>query len=384
MKSSYYCLFFTFIFACNGSNEKTNHDLQGFEITSDTVIVDPGQEILFLTYKLGLSTLSEDKKYLYNFNNQDFAIEQINLNTLKFEKKYPFEKEGPNGVGEYLMDFSLIDNNQIFFRTFTGEGIFDWQGNKLESFNLANMGEEKGLLEETDRAYKILSFSPEGKKFVSLITNYQSKTNALAIIDREHQTFEKHAIPAVDKASDFEVFLNDGKSAFGFGAYRFLIQEGANIILGTNVSNELYVVHQKSDSLQLLSFKSDLTPNQKSGTYPAESSDIDEFRTYRQKIQEDINFREPYWDEKKQVYYRISYHTKFDENAEIPEGGMFPSPSGVKAFLSILDKDLTLIKEGEFPQLNRVPEFHFAKDGKLWLFENIEDEMGFVRFDINW
>ena len=384
MKSSYYCLFFAFIFACNGSNEKTNHDLQGFEITSDTVIVDPGQEILFLTWKLGLSTLSQDKKYLYNFNNQDFAIEQINLNTLKFEKKYPFEKEGPNGVGEYLMGFSLIDNDQIFFSTFTGKGIFDWQGNKLESFNLANMGEEKGLMEETDRAYKILSFSSEGKKFASLITNYRSKTNALAIIDRENQTFEKHAIPAVDRASDFEIFLNDGKSAIGFGAYRFLVQEGGNIILGTNVSNELYVVNQKSNSLQLLSYNSDLTPNQKSGTYPAETSDMDEFKSYRQKIQEDINFREPYWDEKKQVYYRISYHTKFDENPAISEGGMFPSPSSVEAYLSILDKDLNLIKEGEFPQLNRVPEFHFAKDGKLWLFENIEDEMGFVRFDISW
>jgi hypothetical protein len=47
MKSSYYCLFFAFIFACKGTNEKTDQDLQDFKITSDTVIVDPGQEIYF-------------------------------------------------------------------------------------------------------------------------------------------------------------------------------------------------------------------------------------------------------------------------------------------------------------------------------------------------
>lgn len=77
------------------NKRKTDQDLLGFEITTDTVIVDPGQEILFLTWKLGLSTLSEDKKYLYNFNNQDFAIEQINLNSLKLEKNILSKKKAP-------------------------------------------------------------------------------------------------------------------------------------------------------------------------------------------------------------------------------------------------------------------------------------------------
>ncbi|WP_240477961.1 hypothetical protein [Cyclobacterium amurskyense] len=49
-----------------------------------------------------------------------------------------------------------------------------------------------------------------------------------------------------------------------------------------------------------------------------------------------------------------------------------------------MDKELNLIAEGTVPEMDRYPRFHFAKDGKLWLFENIEDEMGFVRFDINW
>ena len=375
MKSSFYCIIFAVIFACNGSNKETDSDLQGLQITMDTVIVDPGQEILFLTWQLGLSTLSEDKKYLYNFNNQDFAIEQINLNSLKFEKKYPFEKEGPNGVGEYLMGLSLIGNDQIFFRTFKGEGIFDWQGNKLESFDLAGLGKEQELLEETDRAYKILSLSPEADKFAALITNYQEKTSSLAIIDRELKTFKMLAIPAVDKAKNFEVFLNDGKTAFGLSSYRFFKNEGDNIILGTGVSNELYVLNQKRDALELLSYQSELSPNQKTGTYPAEVSDLAEFRNYRKKIMGDINFMDPVWDEKKQVYYRISFHMKFDENAEIPEGALYSQPSGVEAYLTVLDKDFNLITEGNFPQLSRMPGLNFAKDGKLWLFENIEDEM---------
>jgi len=384
MKYSIYCIAFATILACSGPKTGEEGNLHTLEVTMDTVIIDPGQEILFLNWELGLSTLSEDKKYLYNFNNQEFAIEQINLNTLKFEKKYPFEKEGPNGIGEYLMDFSLINNEQLFFRTYNGEGIFDWQGNKLESYDLANMGKEQELLEDTDRAYKILSLSSESEKFASLITNYQSKKNTLAIIDRKLKTFKKHAIPAVEKAGNFEVFLNDGKTAFGLSSYRFLINEGNKIILGTSVSNELYVLNQESDSLQLVSYQSELTPTQKTGTYPTEVSDMIEFKVYRDKIQEDINFMAPVWDEKKQVYYRISFHTEYDENAEIPEGAMFPPPSGADAYLTVLDKDFNLITEGNFPQLDRIPGFQFTKDGKLWLFENIEDEMEFVRLDINW
>ncbi|MDN3687273.1 hypothetical protein [Cyclobacterium jeungdonense] len=49
-----------------------------------------------------------------------------------------------------------------------------------------------------------------------------------------------------------------------------------------------------------------------------------------------------------------------------------------------MDKDFNPISEGELPEINNYPPFHFAKDGKLWLFENIEDEMGFVRMDISW
>jgi len=45
----------------------------------------------------------------------------------------------------------------------------------------------------------------------------------------------------------------------------------------------------------------------------------------------------------------------------------------------ILDKELNLFNEFSIPQLTNIPYFSFAKDGKIWIFENIEDEMGFVR-----
>jgi len=384
MKYSIYSIFIALILACNSQKKGADGDLPTLEISMDTVMIDPGQEILFLNWGLDISALSEDKKYLYNVNPQEYFIEQINLNSLKFEKKYFFEKEGPNGVGNYVRDFSLISEDKLFISTYPKENILDWQGRKLESFDIAEMGKQHKQMEDADRPFKTISLAPEGSQFASLITNFKEKTSSFALIDRDNQTFKKLAVPVIEKAKNFELFLNDGETAVGLGSYHFLKKEGGKVILGTGVSNELYVLDGASDSLQLKAYHSQITPNEKSGTYPAEIGDRTQFKSYYQKIQEDINFMGPVWDEKKQVYYRISFHMKFDENAEVPEGGLFPPSSGVDAFLSVLDEDFNLIAEGPFPELDHQPGFHFGKDGKLWVFENIEDEMGFVRLDVSW
>jgi hypothetical protein len=51
--------------------------------------------------------------------------------------------------------------------------------------------------------------------------------------------------------------------------------------------------------------------------------------------------------------------------------------------LTILDENLQIIGESKVPELKRAPSTHFVKDGKIWIFENIDDEMAFVRLSIN-
>jgi len=384
MKYSIYCIVFTLTLACNSPKKGEDGNLPSLEISMDTVMIDPGQEILFLNAGLRQSALSEDKKYLYNVNPQEYLIEQINLNSLKFEKKYFFEKEGPNGVGNYVRDFSLISENKLFISAYPKDNILHWQGRKLESIDIIEMGKEHEKLEEADRTFKTISLDPDGSQFASLISNYENKTTFFALINRNNKTFKKLAIPGIEKAKNFEPLLNDGESAMGLGTDRYLLEEGGKIILGTGVSNELYVMDKTSDSLRHITFNSQLTPNEKSGTYPAEVGDWNQFQSYFKEIQEDINFKGPVWDEKKQVYYRFSYQMIFDDNAVKKENQSFPQASGARVYLSVLDKDLNLIAEGTVPELDRYPKFHFAKDSKLWVFENIEDEMGFVRLDVSW
>tara|TARA_R110002111_G_scaffold700_3_gene5524 strand:- start:4928 stop:6085 length:1158 start_codon:yes stop_codon:yes gene_type:complete len=385
MKSSFYCITLFIFFACNNQKPASDGDeLPSLEISLETVVIDPGEELLFLNSNLSLSALSEDKKYLYNINSKEYTIEQINLNTLAFEKKYRLEKEGPNEVGHSIHSFSLINEDKLFISTFYNDGIFNWQGEKLESFGIKEIGIGLGILEEGDRPYKTVSIASDGSKFASLIHNFEDKRRSFILIEPANNTIKELPIPAIEKAKNYDVALVEERTLAIVGPQRYLNIEEGKAILGTEASSELYVLDKNADSLRHITFNSRLIPNEKSGTYPPEVSSKNQFLTYALKIQKDISYKAPVWDDKRKVYYRFSFQYIFDENAIPKENQLFLRPIGATVYLSVLDKDFNLVAEGAVPELDRNPSFHFAKDGKLWLFENIEDEMGFVRLDINW
>lgn len=384
MKDSIYCIFFALFLACSGQKNEADGALPSLKITMDTVVIDSGEEILFLNGRLRLSALSENKKYLYNINRWKYSIEQINLNTLAFEKKYTFEKEGPNGTDGYIMGLSLVNDEQLLLSTYQKANLFTWQGKKLNSLNIFEIGKAHGQLDEGDRTQSITSISPNNNITAFFISNQENKTTLLGILDPKNDLFKKIPIPGIEKAKNFEIMLNDNNRKMVLVTSRFLTKEGGKIIAGTEISSEIYVLDKNSDTLFNKTFSSRLTKNEKTGTYPKEVGDRRQFEDYSRKIYEDITFRNPVWDEKKKVYYRFSFQMKYDDNAKLKEGQEFPQPFGATVYLSILDKKLNLIAEGKVPELNNYPPFHFAKDGQLWLFENIEDEMGFVRLDISW
>ncbi|MDO6438907.1 DUF4221 family protein [Cyclobacterium sp. 1_MG-2023] len=385
MKSSFYCITLFIFFACNHSKSTSVSDpLPSLEISLDTVMIDPGDEILFLKLGLALSALSDNKNYLFNLDPRKNSIEQINLNTLSFEKKFIFEKEGPNGVDGYILGFSLINDEQLLFCTSQKISIFNWQAQKIKSTNIINLGKVSNQLEDGEWPFITVSISPEGNQFASLIFNYEEKTNALALINLDDETFRRLAVPTIEKAKKYEVTFKENGGGSGIVSTRYLKEGGGKILLGTSVSSEVYVLDKGSDTLRHLTFNSQLTPNEKKGTYPSEVGTLAELALFKRKIEEDINFKEPVWDEKKQVYYRLSYQLGFEDNFDQNENHVFPIPIGATVYLSVLDKNFNLIVEKKVPELSKNPSFHFAKDGKLWLFENIEDEMGFVRLDINW
>ena len=65
-----------------------------------------------------------------------------------------------------------------------------------------------------------------------------------------------------------------------------------------------------------------------------------------------------------------------------------PEMNDHKVYINILDDSFEVIKETEVPDgigklfSNFIPQKPFLKDGKIWLYLNIQDELAFVRLDL--
>jgi hypothetical protein len=97
------------------------------------------------------------------------------------------------------------------------------------------------------------------------------------------------------------------------------------------------------------------------------------------KIKEDIVYNRFTWDDVEKRFFRFSTRERFGE--EIDEFGRYTS-IGADVFISIFDEDLNLLAESLVPELKAPPKRHFVKDGKIWIFENIGDELAFIRLGI--
>ena len=98
-----------------------------------------------------------------------------------------------------------------------------------------------------------------------------------------------------------------------------------------------------------------------------------------QKFLEQVRFGPPVWDPVKQRYLRLSAKRIFSEHKE--EGASLPEIRVVKVFLSIFDTDFNLIAEANIRELESEYIRYFAKDGKLWVYQNFSDELGFLVVD---
>lgn len=62
---------------------------------------------------------------------------------------------------------------------------------------------------------------------------------------------------------------------------------------------------------------------------------------------------------------------------------MTPGIKETSVFLSVFDSDFNFISELEVYELNDDRVKYFAKDGKLWICQNFNDELGFLVIDVD-
>ena len=375
-------VFFLIQIACTSENQMGN--LSGstsLDYSLDTVLIDPGEELLFVAGRLYNSDLSLDGKYLYNYNQHDHSFEQIDLDEKKLVRKRPFEKEGPNGTGDFFRSFFLMDNDHILIVTFPNPLIFDLNGKKLKELKFQELITDGAETDDRQAFLVEMNLPDQENQYLGFLSSFEAKSTELMRVDLNEGSTKKMSIPQFENLKNFELQFTDGKGYMMSGPQTYLIQEGSKILLGSNLTNELYQYLPESDSLLVKTYQSQLTEDEKTKPTANEFDSQGKFLEATRKVREEISFSPPKWDEQNKVYYRFSHKEVLEE----PDMESFQWPNAVEAevYLTVFDENLDMLAETLLPDITMPPQKHFVKDGMIWMFVNVEDEVGFARLSID-
>ncbi|MFD2035072.1 DUF4221 family protein [Belliella marina] len=367
-----------FIAACSTEKNESSENFE-FNLTQDTVVVDSKDGIINLQDGLSFPELSSDGKHLYSLVFMQPKIDKINLETLTLEKTLEFEREGPNGIGTYVAGYSLTPKDQIMMWSYGINAIFDQSGEKVKDFKLDQIaGEEisgSGFL-----PLRLVEHPEDRNIIFGLYVKWSDYEYFLIKFDIESETFEKIALPETVKLNEFRMEIEvDGRPAGGFGPPPVATIADEKIILTNSGFNEAYVYDMILDSLYLISWDSKLTGNKNEAKLPKKVQ-MEEANEYAKQFDESIKFMPISWDPITQQYIRLSSKSRFGE--ELDQYGNTKELDS-EVFLTIIDKNLKIVKETKLENYTKQPPKYFFIDNTIWLYENIDDELGFVRITIN-
>ena len=359
------------------SSEKIESDniLEDLTYSVDTVVVDPGDELINLSMGLYFFDVSKDSKRLYQLTPNDQSVAVVDLDRLELIKKIKFEKEGPNGVGSFPAEIKVLPDENFMLSTFNSAGIFDSQSIKIDDISLkAEEHPELELKEGQDLNFQI-NCSEDGGFLYSLPGGIMESERDLAVINRSTNKGKMIDIPALDNTGKFSImFFQNGMGEISMEDY-FLDEYNGNLYLSSSVTSDLYRYNFQQDSLQLFSFPITVSPKEKTEFPKTEVSSKEEQEEESQKVRSQISFKHIMWDESRQLFFRIASITVPNETPG--------SPAKISVFLYAFDSDMKLVGETLIDDLKSIPSSAFFKDGKLYSYVNVEDELGFAVFTFN-
>ena len=379
MKNYIILLLSVLLAACGGNETETKNDFSNIIFKMDTVVVDAGDEIINLKYGLWSSAMTEDKAFLYLWNMDESTLDKVNINELRLEEKIKYEKEGPDGVGSYVAWMNMLDNDRILMTNFQGMGLFDMNGKKIKTYKLDKEKFKGYSLGDGESFNRKSIINYDGNMIYGLLANWTNDNLSFAKVDFEDMVIKKYKFPGIDELKDYSVTLKSGQMMMISTTDKSLQRIGDKIILSNSAYAPIFVFDMKKDSVYQVNYTPQLTAAAKKGGYPKEVDSEKRFKEVMAEINSEINFQAPVWDEVNKRFYRFSYETIPGEITDEPVIESQEQKPISKVFLSIFDEDFNLLGESLVSQLTQIPNSVFVKDGKIWHYVNIDDELGFVR-----
>ncbi|MEB2776594.1 DUF4221 family protein [Algoriphagus sp. D3-2-R+10] len=350
--------------ACGNPTDQSNQEEFNFTYRMDTVMVDSGEELLFLQSGLSHSTLSVDQKKLYNFSPKS-ELEIIDLDTLSLLKKIVTDKEGDLGTG-WPYAIQLDQKGNLIFYGLMEVRIFPPDLNSMKKYSLSEDA-LTGLKPD-----KLAPFNPKitnGNLLYGIYETIEQVPQGLAIISLEDRNVKKIELNLAEKINPFTYSLFV-QGRLSNKAYEPIHLELANnqLIISTAYFNEAIIFDLASETVSTKTFHSELTQDQTAIPSKTSAETINEMEILRKEASKSVKFGPIYFDKTHQRFCRIS--RQYDK--ERGDSLIF------KNVLTVFDNELNQLAETELP----IDPFSkkFFKDGKLYSYVNVEDELGFAVF----
>ncbi|WP_075348868.1 DUF4221 family protein [Algoriphagus marinus] len=378
----FFC-FLLFLLGCNDPSSTLENIAKvpsnAFELTYsiDTVMIDAGEDFVYLNSQLQISDISLDKKFLYNFNPVNYEIEVIDLDQKMLVKKIALEKEGPNSIpNSYFYRLQLADEAQEFlFHTTSHIYRTDLEGNLISSYRFMNDSKSDFRYPEENIINLQGYDSEDGNYFYSYYSDTLPDRTRKGIV---RFTFDQKSLDFSPQdflqwANDFDIFYSESESR-NKGEYpemSGISLFGDSVVFSISSVNKVWVYNFETDLTQEYSFESQLTENKKEGNYPKRVKTLEEFREAAKLKGKEVHFFSVKYDSENNRYLRITKQfvgTYSDEN-----------PNFISV-LTVFDKNLNPLLEQKLNEPGFFPYgISFIKDGTYYSYLNIDDEMAFVR-----
>ncbi|MEB2776597.1 DUF4221 family protein [Algoriphagus sp. D3-2-R+10] len=385
MKNQLTISILTLLAACGGKEPESTEQkniLENLTYTVDTVLVDPGEDFLIIANGLYPYSLTEDKTKLYFFERDPYKLVEVDLDNLVVLKKTEFEAEGPDGIGSYLSGLEIGRDGNIFLKSNNTIGIFDQNAKKSKDLKFVPSGIDSTLAKSYNALYSNSVYDFGTQKIYSRPSFADAGEYGLFILNPETQVARSLPIPKMKIIDDYTgtlIFKNEaGMEILSFyfvGSFITLLP--SELIISTAAMSGFYHMDLQTEKMKFIDIQHQSVPNEMKIEIPKNPSDPEQVSEIQNKIFEHVNFQEMLWDNSRQTYFRFGVKT-FDGKSQ-------GDPTTYEIHLFAYDKDFNVLGETKMEKLKTVPSYAFFKDGKLWSYVNVEDELGFAvfTFDFN-
>lgn len=362
--------------SCDGEKEKIMGGAQpfNFSVEIDTVQIDFKDRFYFMEIYLATSNVSPDKKFLYNLNSFAPNLEIIDLDKQELIKIEPMAKEGPKGIGPVVFGVFVTQQNELVVEGWNEYRIFDSLRTEMKTIKIGPNYFKGDEMEEGERFEYHPIFSDDGSHLYAIYKEDAGKkvgeTKGLALVDLVNSTILKIPIPEL---SSLKQFIIQNQYGFEKGESSYIAKTKNNLIVSTSAYNEAFVFDMENDTLIHKVFHSQLTADAKKGNSTKESNRNEDREASFNEHSKEVQFGKFLYDEQNEKFWRFSYD----------KDRMIGDSVAMKTVLTIFDSDLNQLHE-EMVEYDYSYYQSFFKEGILYSYINLNDEMAFIRVKPNY